>query len=259
MGPKRRLQLALGRFPGMYRALLRLAGRGSAEKRAFLGLVGRGDVVLDIGANRGDYTVLFSDLVGPRGAVHAFEPVPATFARLSERVAADCGYRNVWLWNRAFGDRAGTVEMMVPGDDDGQASLRPHRVGSWGGPEAVRRVPVEVGRLDDWAAELPRLDFVKCDVEGAELPVMEGGAATLARLAPLLVLEVYAEWTRDFGYTPADLRRRLAAMGYDRQWLLGEPLVTPPAGEWREPVNLVAVAGATPARLVRRVERLRRR
>ena len=59
--------------------VLRWTGSGCLEKRVYLALVREGDVVFDIGANLGHFTLLFSDLVGRRGEVHAFEPVPPTF------------------------------------------------------------------------------------------------------------------------------------------------------------------------------------
>ena len=83
---RRRLQHSLARRQDWYLRMLRWTGRGSLEKRLYLSLIREGDVVFDLGANLGYFTLLFSDLVGRGGEVHAFEPVPPTFARLRETI-----------------------------------------------------------------------------------------------------------------------------------------------------------------------------
>ena len=80
---RRSAQVLLARHPLVYERLLRAAGRGSLEKRTFLRLLRLGDVVVDVGANAGYFTLLFSDIVGASGEVHAFEPIAPTFDRLS--------------------------------------------------------------------------------------------------------------------------------------------------------------------------------
>ncbi len=237
----------LARFPQLHLRLLRATGRGSIEKRVFLALLRRDDVICDIGANRGHFTRLFSDIAGPAGAVHAFEPVPATFARLRESVA---GRANVTLHPCALGDAEGSVTLHLPGEDDGQASLRTHSSGSWQPGVDVRAHGCRMTTLDAWAAALPRLDFVKCDVEGAERLVLAGAGRALDRLSPLLFLEVNPEWTRAFGYTPDDLLADLRARGYDTFYAAADR-ITPLAAAWPPgSVNLLAAkARAHTARL----------
>jgi hypothetical protein len=69
--------------------------------------------------------------------------------------------------------------------------------------------------LDEYAAALVRFDFMKCDVEGAELAVVRGGRKVIARHLPLLWLESNPEWTRDFDYSPPELLTELRELGYD--------------------------------------------
>jgi FkbM family methyltransferase len=181
----------------------------------FLALVKDGDTVLDIGANSGAYTLLFSDIVGPPGSVHAFEPVPPTFRLLGDRLAGDGRFSNVILNNFALGDSPGWFEMHVPAGDFGQASLKKHAAGSWSKSE--REVyTCEVRRLDDYLGQAPlaRVDFIKFDVEGAELPALRGATRLLDQFHPVLHLEYSADWTRDFGYNLRDLVTFLRAHGY---------------------------------------------
>ena len=214
----------LAKSPGFYLMALRALHRGSAEKRLYLSLIRRGDVVLDVGANVGYFTMLFSDLVGKKGEVHAFEPIHGTFAELSRNIGRFPGYRNVRLKCAALGDRSGHIRMFLPGSDSGQAALVCHRDGSWE-VALVASIDVEMIRLDEYAGHLPRIDFVKCDVEGAELLVLLGGQSILKRLRPRLLLEVNSCWMRSFGWTAEDLFSLLRQIGYSHFYSVGSKLV----------------------------------
>ncbi|HSG40283.1 MAG TPA: FkbM family methyltransferase [Thermoanaerobaculia bacterium] len=224
-----RVDFLLTRWPALYAAALRLRPARDADKLAFLRLVKPGGVVFDVGANNGYYTVLFSHLTGPRGEVHAFEPVPATFERLAANLARECRFGNVRANRTAVGAEVGTAVLFLPGEDHGQASLTRHREGSWsaGGPVTEHASPLTT--LDAYAAErgVRRIDFLKCDVEGAELAVLRGGAGLLERHRPVLHLEVYPAWTRDFGYGPGELAAFLAGLGYSDLVLLRDGAASP--------------------------------
>jgi FkbM family methyltransferase len=210
---KRYLRRLLARSPKMYLKILKVLHRGSDEKRLYLSVIKKGDVVFDIGANIGYFTMLFSDLVGPRGTIHAFEPVLPTFQRLCDNLSGIPGYKNVVLNCLAVGDRNGQAQMFVPGDDYGQAALARHSKGSWKSKPAI---PVDVGmiRLDDYAKRLSRIDFVKADVEGAELLILRGGESTLRRFRPNIFLETNPQWIRTFGWSSKELIGALRQIGY---------------------------------------------
>ena len=217
------LDFALAQAPALQRRLLR--GRaGQAERLTFLELIRRGDAVFDVGANVGQHTALFSHLVGRRGRVHAFEPVPPTFAALAARMALRPRLGNVVLNECALAAGDGGVRLFVPGTDYGQASLVRHTEGSWAGPGEVRCYASRSTTLDGYLrarGETPPA-FVKCDVEGAELRVLEGAVDTMRRRAPLLHLEVNSDWTRSHGYEPADLVDFLAPFGYSSFYLVSD-------------------------------------
>lgn len=231
--------------PRAYAELLRWLRRGTVEKRIFLRSIRRGHVVCDIGANRGAFTSLFSDLVGSDGEVHAFEPGPTTFTMLE---AATRGRSNCQLNQFALGAAIGEAILLQPGRDDGQASLQRHHEGSWNDAEIVHEHPCRVATLDDYTRQFTRLDFIKIDVEGAELSVLRGAQATLARLSPVLFLEVHAAWTAAFDYTPADLCQWLWGAGYTDFVLAGEQIAPfTPDQPITGPTNLLcAKPGALP-------------
>jgi FkbM family methyltransferase len=218
---RRSTQVLLARRPRLYSELLHSLGRGSLEKRTFLRVIRSGDVVVDVGANDGYFTLLFSDIVGTMGAVHAFEPVTPTFDRLVERVGDAAWFDNITVTRAACGDTEGAATMLVPDGDWGQAALVRHDAASWASAARIERYDTQLIRLDSYLASKGprRVDFVKIDVEGAELHVVRGLLDTLAAYQPIVAVEVYADWTRDFGYEPADLINLFYAAGYD--WLIG--------------------------------------
>lgn len=185
------------------------------DKMTFLSLVKNGDVVLDIGANKGDYTLLFSDVVGSKGRVHAFEPVLPTFRSLSDRVTREQHFQNVSLNNFALGDKTGSFDIHIPAGDFGQASLQKHSAGSWSKP-GMETLTCEMRTLDGYLAEqkLTKIDFIKIDVEGAELLALRGGSQLLTEFHPTIHFEFCPDWADAFGYKLVDVFTLLQASGY---------------------------------------------
>lgn len=256
------LDSLLTRTPGLYARLIRLRSAPNIEKIVFLSLVRQGDVVLDIGANFGYYTLLFSHLAGAAGRVHAFEPVPPSFAKLAAHLARGRRFDNVALNECALAEEEGTVTLFVPGTDLGQASIARHSFGSW---ESATDVVPHASRaltMDGYLASrgLASLSFVKCDVEGAELLVLRGARETLRRFAPILFLEVCPAWTASFGYEPPEIVRFLAGFGY-RQFHLVREGLSPLQDPERDLAGLQGSANllcTVPERQASRLARLRR-
>jgi FkbM family methyltransferase len=221
------LEQSLTRLPGLYAWLIARRSRPNLEKIIFLSLVRRGETVVDAGANTGYYTLLFSRLVGRRGRVHAFEPVPPTFAELRSHVERAGRSGNVALNNCALADEEKATALYLPGDDHGQAALTQHTFGSWASEAPVRSYPCRATTLDAYVetAGIDSLGFVKCDVEGAELLVLRGASRTIRRFRPLLFLEVSRHWTAGFSYEPVEIARFLESLGYSRFFLVTDRLL----------------------------------
>ncbi|MDY7012622.1 MAG: FkbM family methyltransferase [Cyanobacteriota bacterium] len=219
---KEALNFLLARRPRLYATLLKRRRHYNFEKLAFLNLVQNGDVVVEAGANRGYYTLLFSHLAGKNGQVHAFEPVPPTFQRLSQSLARYQVFDNIYPNNVAVGDSQKKVKMYQPDDDDGQSALVIHSHGSWNNRKTLNHYECELIKLDDYARErcFNKLDFIKCDIEGAELLFLRGAVETLERYHPILYLEICDRWTQDFGYNPQEIVEFLRPLGYsDFYWV----------------------------------------
>ncbi|MEI6234056.1 MAG: FkbM family methyltransferase [Planctomycetota bacterium] len=222
---REKVKFLLSQNPRIYDRILRLKHRKEYdnERIVFLNAIRQGDVVFDVGANRGIHTVLLSHLAGASGSVHAFEPVPTTFELLGNNLAAKKRFDNVRLNNCALGDKAGMITIHMPDGDDGQASIAKHNSGSWKDAKTIKTFECSVTTMDAYVATLAKPpDFIKCDVEGAELLALRGGRDTLGRHAPMLFLEVCKEWTRNFGYAPLDVLNYVRPFGYDLFYLVDD-------------------------------------
>ena len=174
-----------------------------------------GFVCLDIGANLGYYSVALSRLVGPEGQVLAVEPIPAFQAIWQDNVKRS-GVRNLTLLPYALGGQNTTVQMGTP-ERDGLLHHGMTKVAASNPNEHYARtydVPMRIP--DDLLANLPRLDFVKCDVEGFEFEVFRHMQATLRRFQPLIQTELNGLENRravvnllaELGYKPFMLSER---------------------------------------------------
>jgi FkbM family methyltransferase len=166
------------------------------------------DVVVDVGANIGWYSLLIDRLAPNPVAVLAFEPDPGNFALLETNLAIN-GSRRVHAVRAALGESAGTATLYRHGESNlGRHSLLPVNQGD--------AVSVATVRLDDYWARLrlgeriPRL--IKMDIEGYELPALRGAAGVLAR-CPLLIAEFSPGLMRAGGIDPAALVSFLESAG----------------------------------------------
>jgi FkbM family methyltransferase len=184
----------------------------NAESRFLLRFLQLGMTVLDIGAHHGYYTLLLSKAVGSRGKVIAFEPSPRERIRLRHHVWLNC-CKNVQIESLALGSSNGEAELyLVEGAEDWCNSLRPPTVRA-----STKIVGVCVGSLDEYISSkgLGPIDFIKLDVEGAELDVLRGAKNLLASgKRPALLTEVYDIRTEPWGYRAHEIVRLLDQAGY---------------------------------------------
>jgi FkbM family methyltransferase len=204
-------------YEALYWAFWKLPQRystGEKELRALRGFVKQGDIAFDIGANMGVYTYELSKLVGPRGFVYAFEPVARTASRL-KRVVRLRRLTNVRVIQAAIGDTPGQCTMVLPAADFDKLHPFAHMLGDHeiGGNSVEQAAMTTVDRFCTREGTHP--DFVKCDVEGAEMSVFQGALNTLVAYHPTLLCEIEARWTSRYGHHPADILVMLTNLGYE--------------------------------------------
>ena len=174
-------------------------------------------VVIDAGSHAGQFAKLFAAMA-PHGRVVAFEP--SSYARAILRLAA-ARRPNIEIVPKALGDRAGTLTLAAP-IKGGSVRFGLAHLGGTDERAKVRRETVEVVTLDDFADGhgIGRLDFLKADIEGWEMRLLAGGARTIQRYRPAMLLELIdtflrragdsldGAWTvlSDWGYRPMAVR-----------------------------------------------------
>lgn len=181
-------------------------------------LIQPGDTVVDIGANIGYFSLLFSKFVGRSGKVLSFEPAPEIVKKLNRNLelnAAD----NVSVSQLALSDSDGTAKFFPgPNYNTGLSSLRES-------DQSRAWFNVELSRFDKIAADWSRITLVKIDVEGAELKVLRGMQHFLQSKQPYLLLEVTDSFLRGLGDSAESLLELTSHLGY-RCYMIGESNLT---------------------------------
>lgn len=183
-------------------------------------LIRPGDTLIDVGANTGLWALGAAVRVGPAGAVHAFEPVPDNFVRLTRNLTLN-GFANVVCRQLALADKCGhTVFYAATADNSGIGSLEKRG-------EADRPIEIEMTTVDDYCAgqAISRVDLMKVDVEGAELLVFRGAERLLSSTeAPIIMFETDEALTARFGSSSTLIKKLLQQYGYDFYRYTGERL-----------------------------------
>jgi FkbM family methyltransferase len=191
----------------------------SYEEQLYTAVVAAGDICFDVGANRGKVALFLSRLAGSSGKVVAFEPVWPVYTTLCHNLQLDTHLKApIITVPLGLSDAERNAPIHVPGTAFGMGSMAPCR--EWSDAQCNARItsyPARFLTLDSFLAStsLPPPDFLKIDVEGAELLVLRGAAETFARGArPIMLIEVFAPWEEAFSYQPWELLSWLVERDY---------------------------------------------
>ena len=175
----------------------------------------RGNICVDIGAHLGYYAFELSRLVGPDGKLIAIEPV-AKFHGVLQKIIKVKAINNIKLIKVALGGEGKVVEIGIPRINKekkfGYARIRQLSEHL----EYAESESVENVNGDDLLKNLPRIDFIKCDVEGAEVPVFQSMLNTIELHLPVILAELadknerikMYEMLKAFGYGVFVLREK---------------------------------------------------
>lgn len=169
-----------------------------------------GDIVLDIGANIGYYSLIFSRIVGPKGRVFAFEPDPNNFALLRKNIEIN-NLQNVTLIQKAVSDVSKPISFYLCNYNHAQHRIYPSS-------RCNETITVESITIDEYFSGKEfhdKINFVKMDVEGAEYDVIEGMKKTL-KLNPNLKMlcEFSPKQIKEHGLEPENILDQLVRCGF---------------------------------------------
>ena len=183
----------------------------------FNSYIEQGMTVIDVGANIGEVTLAAANRVKSTGKVIAFEPVTHIHATLSKNISKN---RLHWVEPVKLGlsEKSGNAVIYASSNGDineleniGLGTLYPME---------GRRVPIEeiqLASLDSYLTDNPieRLDLIKIDIEGAELPCLLGAKETIQKFKPHIILETQKETYVAAGYSPEDLVEFFSPLKYE--------------------------------------------
>jgi FkbM family methyltransferase len=200
---------------GMSKLAYTLRDRCEPEMMLLDRWVSKGDVVLDIGAHYGSYTIALAALVGEQGQVVAVEPSPHALEVLRKNIALN-GFGNVEVLPVALGEQAGSADLHLHGDPS-RASLNQFLNGDAGTEK------VTIARLDEVLPATARpVAFIKIDVEGYEVPALLGAARILEHDRPVVQFELQPGAAQRAGLAGYGVWHLLAGHGYRFEQLLAD-------------------------------------
>jgi len=148
------------------------------ETKLILRQTKKGDVVVDVGANIGYYTILLADKVGKNGKVYAFEPDKTNFEILTKNIKTN-NLKNVVAVNAAVGSKSGKLKLHKSKENFGDHKL-------YGKDKEIEEV--KIIRLDNYLKNI-KVDLMKIDTQGWEPEVIEGAKNIIKRDKPIIFLE----------------------------------------------------------------------
>ena len=148
-----------------------------------------GDIVIDVGANIGYYTLIFAQLVGSSGKVFAFEPEPKNFEILKKNIEIN-NYQNIVAEQKIVSDKSGIVKLFIA-----EHGIVGHRINQQ--KSSQKFIEVESIILDNYIKKLNldnKINFIKIDVEGSEPKVLEGAKEIMQKSNQL---KIFTEFNRE--------------------------------------------------------------
>lgn len=201
--------------------LMNFHGFENVETEFLKSIIQPDSVVLDIGANCGWYSLALARHC-PTAQIHAFEPIAHTHGILERNIQRN-GLQQIQTHRLAFSDQEAALEFLYTPRCSGATSMA--QAGQPAPLEELEKITCPGTTLDAFCTQHGLSpDIIKCDVEGAELMVLQGGADVLAHHRPVILIELLRKWSRQFGYHPNDAVTLLARHGYQAYTLSADGL-----------------------------------
>lgn len=166
--------------------------------------------VVDIGANIGFYSLMFSDLVGSQGEVHCFEPEKNNFLNLTNICK---GRKNIILNNMAVGKENRNINLYVS-DDLNVDHL------TYATNDKRKELKIRCVSIDSYLKKENEIDFIKIDTQGFEYHVVQGMKNTLQKAKKIVLLSEFSKYDLEqAGSSHKDYLKYLKAVGLKVKYL----------------------------------------
>lgn len=190
-------------------------------ERAYRSFLKEGDNCVDIGAHAGRHLFPMLHVIGSKGKVLAFEPIPRLADALQSNIDLLGWGENVDLRCMALSNEDGTTTFNVAEDAPGFSGLLKR---TYDVPTRITEIEVTLGKLDNLARDFDSLRYVKLDAQGAEWLILQGAVETIRRLRPIVSFEFGEASYGAYGVNPADVYDFFAALNFDVLDVLGRKL-----------------------------------
>lgn len=177
------------------------------EVELFKQICRQGDTIIEVGANIGAHTQFFSNSVGDKGKVLAFEPQRLVFQTLCANIAIN-SMTNVFAYQMALSNKEGTA--LIP-------ALDYTKLNNFGGisiEDTKKGEEVIQKKIDSFITQLDNVKLIKIDVEGMEEKVLRGSKKVIEKFKPFLYVE------NDRQEKSESLIKYIKSLGYELYWHL---------------------------------------
>ena len=194
------------------------------ESKFFQGILKPDDICFDVGGNVGYFSMLMAERAR-QGAVHVFEPIPLNAAIVRANAELN-NFTNITINNVAVGDVLGNIDFSVS-VDSAYSSMK-----ATGTKAEEKSISVPILTLDSYIQQhdIPRVDIIKVDVEGAEDMVIRGAINLLndlSRRPRIVLLELFDVNLKPFGTTVVEIIARMMDYGYQPHIVNSQGELTP--------------------------------
>jgi len=170
--------------------------------------VKRGDVVIDLGANIGYWTLFFAQLVGENGRVFAFEPEPSNFKILEKNVRIN-GYQNVVLIQKAASSITGRAKLYLSYESTDNRIYDTHDNRDF--------INIETITLDEYFRTFDReINFIKSNIQGADFAAIQGMSSLLKKSKNIKIMTEFSPYLlKPFNAEPEEFLKTLTDEGFN--------------------------------------------
>jgi FkbM family methyltransferase len=164
-------------------------------------------VFLDIGAFMGGYSLAIAGYF-PKSRIYSFEPVRSSFLNFIKNIVRNRFEKVITPFQLAISDKEGNVLMTSRQTTGNHILSKNERVNE---TETIPAIDLDTFLIKQ---QIEKVHFIKCDVEGHEMAVINGGMGMFVKQKPILYIEIVEKWASRYGNSPKEIINKITGIGY---------------------------------------------